>query len=260
MRSNRGWAGRLPTCFVIQPFDRGPYDKRYDDVFVPAITAADLEPYRVDRDPAAMVPIEEIERRIRSADACLADITEDNPNVWFELGFAIAAGKPVVMVSREKPGHHFPFDIQHRSIITYKTDSASDFQALQARIIERLRAALTKERRLEQLVESSVVANVGGLKNLEIVALATLAANAEGVSSPVPSHQIRQDMEKQGFTKVAVTVALAALMKRAMIEMTEWQDEYEHLRGDCSLADAGAQWLIENQGQLVLKGSDDIPF
>ena len=24
----------MPTCFVIQPFDGGPFDKRYEDVFV----------------------------------------------------------------------------------------------------------------------------------------------------------------------------------------------------------------------------------
>jgi hypothetical protein len=76
----------MPTCFVIQPFDDGPFDKRYEDVFVPAIRAAGMEPYRVDRDPAASIPIEDIEKGIRSAGACLADISEPNQNVWFELG------------------------------------------------------------------------------------------------------------------------------------------------------------------------------
>jgi hypothetical protein len=67
-------------CFVIQPFDGGPFDKRFDDVFAPAIIASGLEPYRVDRDPAVRVPIEEIEHRIYGADLCLAGITTDNPN------------------------------------------------------------------------------------------------------------------------------------------------------------------------------------
>ena len=39
----------MGRCFVIQPFDQGPFDKRYDDVFAPAICDAGLEPYRVDR-------------------------------------------------------------------------------------------------------------------------------------------------------------------------------------------------------------------
>ena len=59
-------------------------------MYQPAIKAAGLEAYRVDRDPGVEVPIEAIEDGIRTATVCLADITTDNPNVWYELGFAFA--------------------------------------------------------------------------------------------------------------------------------------------------------------------------
>ncbi len=63
----------MPRCFVIQPFDdNGPYDKRYKDVLEPAITDAELEPYRVDEDPSVAVPIDDIERGIRDSEICLA--------------------------------------------------------------------------------------------------------------------------------------------------------------------------------------------
>ncbi len=71
----------MTKCFVIQPFDKGPFDKRYDDVLTPAIERAGLQPYRVDRDPSVTIPIEGIETGIRESEACLADITTDNPNV-----------------------------------------------------------------------------------------------------------------------------------------------------------------------------------
>ena len=86
--------------------------------------------------------MEEVEKRIREADTYLADISESNPNVWFELGFAIAAGKPVVLVCLEKPDRRFPFDIQHRAIITYKTESARDFDYLKSKITARLKASI----------------------------------------------------------------------------------------------------------------------
>jgi hypothetical protein len=76
-------------CFVIQPFDRGKFDKRYEDVFKPAIIEADLEPYRVDCDDCAQIPINAIEEKIKAAKICLADITLNNPNVWYELGYRI---------------------------------------------------------------------------------------------------------------------------------------------------------------------------
>jgi hypothetical protein len=69
----------MPTCFVIQPFDAGKFDKRFDDVFAPAIKAAGLEPYRVDRDPKVDVPIDAIEEGIRAAALCLAYHTGQKP-------------------------------------------------------------------------------------------------------------------------------------------------------------------------------------
>jgi len=69
----------MPYCFVIQPFDGGKFDKRFADVFRPAIEGAGLEAYRVDKDPAASIPINEIEQGIRGASVCFADVTMDNP-------------------------------------------------------------------------------------------------------------------------------------------------------------------------------------
>ena len=110
----------MSICFVIQPFDGGRFDKRFNDVFKPALEQAGFEPYRVDRDPAVEVPIESIEEGIRSSTICLADITLDNPNVWYELGYAFDSGRSVILVcADERGGGRFPFDIQHRSIIRY---------------------------------------------------------------------------------------------------------------------------------------------
>ncbi|WP_211225001.1 hypothetical protein [Spirosoma spitsbergense] len=118
----------MRTCFVAQPFDGDKFDLRYSDVFEPAIKNAGLEPYRVDKDPSVEIPIEEIESRIKTAEIILVDITLDNPNVWYELGYAFACKKDVVMVccSDERIGR-FPFDIQHRSILPYKAGSRSNF-------------------------------------------------------------------------------------------------------------------------------------
>ena len=57
----------MGNCFVIQPFDDGKFDKRYEDVFAPAVRAAGLEPYRVDHDPSVSIPIEDIQSGIQSS-------------------------------------------------------------------------------------------------------------------------------------------------------------------------------------------------
>jgi len=102
----------------MQPFDRARYDSLYQQVFMPAIRDANLEPYRVDNDPGASIPIQTIEEEITKSMACFGEISEDNPNVWFELGYALAREKPLCLVCSDTRTK-FPFDVQHRKIITY---------------------------------------------------------------------------------------------------------------------------------------------
>ena len=141
---------KMPTCFVIQPFDKGgPYDKRYRDVLVPAIGEAGLEPYRVDEDPGTTVLIDDIENGIRGAEVCLADITTNNPNIWYEVGFAFANGKSVVLICLDPRPEPFPFDIRHRPVISYTLHSSSDFENLKRELVKRLRAQVEKAEKLQ---------------------------------------------------------------------------------------------------------------
>lgn len=256
----------MPTCFVIQPFDGGPFDKRYEDVFVPAIEGAGLDPYRVDRDPRVMIPIDEIEAGIRKADACLADISLANPNVWFELGFAIAAGRPVVLVCSHEPNRRFPFDIQHRAVITYNTDSVRDFASLQNQITARLQAAMNKENRLEELAEATVVADFEGLSQFEIAALVTVAENARDIDDSVGTWAIRHDMERSGYTKIAVTLSLTTLLRKRMLDSARDMDQFGEEFTTYRVSELGMDWLLANQDRLVLRRRraaeqpDDVPF
>jgi hypothetical protein len=142
----------MNRCFVIQPFDKGPFDKRFDDIIEPAIGDAGLAAYRVDRDPGVTVPIDDIERGIHESAAVIADISLDNPNIWYEVGYARAADKPLVMICSSRRDR-FPFDIQHRSIIKYSTDSVSDFTKLRDEIAERLRAVVGKN---QEVVDNEI--------------------------------------------------------------------------------------------------------
>lgn len=243
----------MSTCFIIQPFDGGPYDKRCDDVFVPAIESAKLQPYRVDRDPSASIPIDQIESGIRAASVCLADITEDNPNVWFELGYAIAARTDVVLVCSDQRKKTFPFDVQHRNIIRYTTESSRDFEEFKTKITERIQALLTKQKKLGDLETTSPVADVEGLNQQEIVALVAIGQNIDTPADSVAAYTIRQDMEKTGFTKIATTLALASLLKQGLIDSREVQDYNSDQYTAYVLESSGMDWLLKNQDRLVLR-------
>lgn len=114
---------------LYSQFSNEKFTKRYDDIYKPAIETVSLSAYRVDLDFAVKIPIEDIESNIKDSIIYFADISVDNPSVWYELGYAFALGKDIIMVCDESR-KDFPFDVRHKNIIRYKTESPSDFNEL----------------------------------------------------------------------------------------------------------------------------------
>ena len=60
--------------------------------------------YRVDQELCATSPIADaIARRIRDSRVVIADITGNNPNVLNEIGQAQVLGKPLILISQDRP-------------------------------------------------------------------------------------------------------------------------------------------------------------
>lgn len=239
-------------CCVFQPFDKGPHDKRYEDTLAPAIIAAGLEPYRVDRDDGAVIPIETMHDEIRAATICLADITTRNPNVMYELGHAIASGKDVVLICSLQ-ATSFPFDIQHRGIIQYALDSASDFDQLRTAITSRIKSLLKKQAATQEIASISPVKSTHGLQPNEISALALVMANVDSSTDRVRAYTIKEDMEKAGYTRLATQLALTRLSRMHFVEAAE---EPDYNGDDCvfyRILEGGENWLLENQEKLELR-------
>ncbi|HDS1655418.1 TPA: hypothetical protein QEL76_003391 [Stenotrophomonas maltophilia] len=241
---------------MIQPFDGAVFDKRYRDCFRPAILDAELEPYRVDGDPAAEVLISSIEEGIRSAAICLADITQDNANVWYELGFALALGKPVVMIcatGRQK----FPFDIQHRNIIVYSVESSSDFDELRSKISMTLTARLSKAELLKQAAESELVSAVNGISHSEVVALAAVASEISKPYDMAGLWAVKQSVERQGVTAIGFQLAMLRLSERDFVNFGVIDGEHESFDG-VQLTAIAWKWIAANDNFFVLS-KDGIP-
>jgi hypothetical protein len=265
----------MPTCFVIQPFDKGKYDKRYEGVFRPAIEAAGLEAYRVDHDVSVEVPITSIEDGIKNATVCLAEISEDNANVWFELGYALALGRPVVMVcssDRQK----FPFDIQHRLVIVYKSEGPKDFEELKRQITERITARLTNRELLQQVAEAQLVSDVKGISNPEVMLIAAIVSESAKPGDSAAIWHVRRVLEQQGLTAMAFQLGLRRLLTRQFVEETHGEDQ-DGRYDAVVLTDSAWTWIDENESMFKLQkpkpgsrkqalsfaddfADDDIPF
>jgi hypothetical protein len=256
----------MPTCFVIQPFDGGKYDKRFEDVYVPAIEAAGLTPYRVDRDAGVEMPIDSIEQGIRNAAVCLADITADNPNVWYELGYAYAGRRPIVMVcSNERT--KYPFDIQHRTVISYTSESSRDFATLQSKITDRIKALLSKGEALRQLEENEQVAPVAGLGQAELFVLAALAGNTFPTESTTSLRYLKGEVERAGLTAIGFALGIRRLQEKSLIETLSETDRDGDPMDVARVTSIGWSWIDKNEEKFLIRREkhdggfdDDIPF
>ncbi len=128
----------LDTCFVMMPFGKW-FDRYYEEIYVPAIKEAGFEPVRADQLFSTGSVVEQIWEQIEKSKVLLADLTGKNPNVFYELGLAHAARKPVVFTSGEL--EDIPFDLRHLRVITYEVKEPEWNTKLKASITAYLKNA-----------------------------------------------------------------------------------------------------------------------
>jgi len=126
----------LDTCFVMMPYG-GWFDRYYQDVYIPAIKEAGLEPVRADELFSTGSVMEQIWEQIGKARVLLADLTDKNANVFYELGLAHAANKPVVFTSAKIDD--VPFDLRHLRVIVYEVRDSEWASKLRKLLTEYLR-------------------------------------------------------------------------------------------------------------------------
>jgi hypothetical protein len=106
----------LDTCFVMMPFGDW-FDRYYQEIYVPAIKEAGFEPVRADELFTTGSVVEQIWEQIEKAKLLLADLSGKNANVFYELGLAHAAKKPVIFTAAVVDD--VPFDLRHLRVIIY---------------------------------------------------------------------------------------------------------------------------------------------
>jgi len=253
-------------CFVIQPFNNDRYEKRYRDVFRPAIEGAGLRPYRVDEDPSVSVITTAIEDGIKSSVLCFAEITADNPNVWFELGYAMAINKRIVMVCEE--GRELPFDIRHRKIVQYAPQSSSDFDKLKSQITEAIKSALAKSKMVEKL-SAPVNLSESDQKLPHVLTALVVVTSGDQFDSGMSHQAIRSEMHAAGFNDLAMRLALQELLADDFISRHEESDYNGDQYHFYMVTQKAERWLQENVDSLNLRyhpdpetdvPDDEIPF
>jgi len=105
-----------PTAFVAMEFS-DPFTQLFEDVIRPVAKELGVEAYRVSEVYRPGIILQDITQGIAECQVVIAEITPPNPNVFYELGYAHALGKPTILLAER--GQDLPFDISGYRVIFY---------------------------------------------------------------------------------------------------------------------------------------------
>lgn len=128
-----------PKCFIIMPFG-GWFDKYNLEIYIPAIEAAGFDAKRADDLYRPGNIVNDIWTYTKEATVLLADLTNKNPNVFYELGLAHAITKPAVLITASM--EDVPFDLRSLRVIEYDKNSPNWGETLKDKITKALKETL----------------------------------------------------------------------------------------------------------------------
>jgi len=118
--------GRQPgTAFVVMQLSE-PYQQLYREVIVPVVEAFGLRAYHVGEVSGPGIILQDIVQGIVEAEVVIAEITPENQNVFYELGYAHALNKPTILLAER--GKRLPFDVSGYRVLMYDNTIAGKRQ------------------------------------------------------------------------------------------------------------------------------------
>lgn len=109
---------KRPDAFIVSQFG-DYYDVLYDEVIKPVCEELKYNPVRGDEVASCTLILNDIITSIRNASVIIADITPDNPNVFYEVGYAHALAKPTILLCEKGIREKLPFDVSGFRTIFY---------------------------------------------------------------------------------------------------------------------------------------------
>lgn len=103
-------------AFVLMPFDSA-FNDIYQLGIKEAAKSLDIVAERVDDQRFKQGMLEQIYRQIEAADVIIADMTGQNPNVFYEVGYAHAKDKLCIHLTQK--ADDIPFDLKHQRHLVY---------------------------------------------------------------------------------------------------------------------------------------------
>lgn len=118
-----------PKAFVVMEFKK-EFNDLYSEIIKPTLELLGFEVVRADESFNNGSIIHEIISELTGASVIIADITPNNPNVYYEVGYAHALKKDVILLCNENR-ERLPFDLADFRTIFYKDSIAGHNQVIE---------------------------------------------------------------------------------------------------------------------------------
>lgn len=121
------------TVFIACAFGRVEIDELYSEIFEPACISLGYKVIRVDMTEPHQTITEKIMDGITEAACVIADLTFARPSVYFEVGYAVGLGIPLLITCRQdhfrgtKDDQKIHFDLEQYKTSFWNKNGSGDF-------------------------------------------------------------------------------------------------------------------------------------
>lgn len=155
----------IGIAFVIMQVGNAELDKLYSEVYIPAIKATNLEPKRIDLDNEGNLLKKEIIENIEKAEIIIADLTNERPNCYLEVGYAMGIDKFKNLIFTVREDHHsespnfrkggpkIHFDVSGYDILFWDYRNTEEFKS---KLIDKINRRLSIIRPISKRTEISL--------------------------------------------------------------------------------------------------------
>lgn len=159
---------RMKQCFIVTPIgsEESEVRKRADQVFKyiiePVCSECGFDAIRVDHINNVDSITQTIIDMLGKSELVIADMTDHNPNVFYEMGFRVCTGKP--MINLKQKGESIPFDISSIRAFDYDLSDLDSVDEVKKRLEQTILSLNIAERVLDSSKEKD---NIDGKENIE---------------------------------------------------------------------------------------------
>jgi len=179
----------MKSCFVVSPIGEQGSDTRRcaDQVLKHIITPAVKEcgfadPVRADTLAEPGMITSQIIQRILDDDLVVADLTERNPNVFYELAIRHAIRKPLIQLIRK--GETIPFDVAGMRTIQFDIQDLDSVEESKAEMVQQIASLEKPDATIESPISISIdLQNLRGSDNPEDRSLAEILSSLSDIRS-----------------------------------------------------------------------------